>query len=50
MGLIFEWDEDKEDANLRKHGLSFEEAKRSSLILWPSRLQTQTTPEASAGT
>lgn len=27
MGLIFEWDEDKENANLRKHGLSFEEAK-----------------------
>ena len=27
MGLMFEWDEDKEDANLRKHGISFEEAK-----------------------
>lgn len=27
MGPTFEWDEDKEDANLRKHGVSFEEAK-----------------------
>ena len=27
MELIFEWDEDKAEANLRKHGVSFEEAK-----------------------
>ncbi len=27
MHLTFEWDEVKENANLRKHGVSFEEAK-----------------------
>jgi hypothetical protein len=27
MDLTFEWDEVKADANLRKHGVSFEEAK-----------------------
>lgn len=27
MSLIFEWDENKADQNLRKHGVSFEEAK-----------------------
>lgn len=27
MRLTFEWDEEKADANLRKHGVSFEEAK-----------------------
>ena len=26
MGLTFEWDEKKAAANLRKHGVSFEEA------------------------
>ncbi|MBI3622037.1 MAG: BrnT family toxin [Nitrospirae bacterium] len=26
MGLIFEWDEVKAGSNLRKHGISFEEA------------------------
>lgn len=26
MDLQFEWDEEKADANLRKHGVSFEEA------------------------
>ncbi len=26
MGLIFEWDDKKADLNLRKHGISFEEA------------------------
>ena len=27
MSLIFEWDEKKADDNLRKHGVSFDEAK-----------------------
>lgn len=27
MELIFEWDSDKAQSNLRKHGVSFEEAK-----------------------
>ena len=27
MSLTFEWDEKKADENLRKHGVSFEEAK-----------------------
>ncbi len=27
MSLIFEWDENKADENLRKHDVSFEEAK-----------------------
>lgn len=27
MNLIFEWDEEKANANLRKHKVSFEEAK-----------------------
>ena len=27
MSLIFEWDEKKADENLRKHGVSFDEAK-----------------------
>jgi len=27
MELTFEWDEEKAEANLRKHGVSFEEAK-----------------------
>ena len=27
MKLIFEWDEDKAQTNLRKHKISFEEAK-----------------------
>ncbi|QTA92316.1 BrnT family toxin [Desulfonema magnum] len=27
MNLTFEWDEEKADKNLRKHGVSFEEAK-----------------------
>lgn len=27
MGLTFEWDQDKADANLQKHRVSFEEAK-----------------------
>ncbi|MCO6454360.1 MAG: BrnT family toxin [Pirellulaceae bacterium] len=26
MGLAFEWDEDKAEANERKHGVTFEEA------------------------
>ena len=26
MGLTFEWDENKADRNLKKHGVSFEEA------------------------
>jgi uncharacterized DUF497 family protein len=26
MGLLFEWDEEKSRNNLRKHGVSFEEA------------------------
>lgn len=26
MGLLFEWDEQKARTNLRKHGISFEEA------------------------
>lgn len=26
MGLIFEWDEKKERANVRKHGINFAEA------------------------
>jgi uncharacterized protein len=26
MGLLFEWDEEKSRKNLRKHGVSFEEA------------------------
>jgi uncharacterized protein len=26
MGLTFEWDQDKAEANLKKHGISFEEA------------------------
>jgi uncharacterized DUF497 family protein len=26
MGLLFEWDEEKSRSNLRKHGVSFEEA------------------------
>jgi uncharacterized protein len=25
-GLAFEWDDDKEDSNIRKHGVSFLEA------------------------
>jgi len=27
LSLIFEWDEEKADENLRKHGVSFDEAK-----------------------
>jgi uncharacterized DUF497 family protein len=27
MGLTFEWDEEKDLANQKKHGISFEEAK-----------------------
>ena len=27
MALTFEWDEEKSKANLRKHGVSFDEAK-----------------------
>jgi uncharacterized DUF497 family protein len=27
LGVIFEWDEEKAAANLKKHGVSFEEAK-----------------------
>ena len=27
MGLTFEWDEDKSKRNVRKHGVTFEEAK-----------------------
>ena len=27
MQLLFEWDENKADINLKKHGVSFEEAK-----------------------
>lgn len=26
MALLFEWDEEKSQSNLRKHGVSFEEA------------------------
>ncbi|MBN1411664.1 MAG: BrnT family toxin [Spirochaetales bacterium] len=26
MGLVFEWDEDKAESNLKKHEVSFEEA------------------------
>ncbi len=26
MGLLFEWDEEKNRANIRKHGVSFDEA------------------------
>jgi uncharacterized DUF497 family protein len=27
MPLVFEWDEEKADSNLRKHGVNFDEAK-----------------------
>jgi len=27
MSLIFEWDEEKADANLKKHGVGFDEAR-----------------------
>ena len=28
MSLIFEWDEDKEEINMRKHGISFKIASK----------------------
>jgi uncharacterized protein len=31
MDLVFEWDEEKNRANVRKHGVSFEEARSAFL-------------------
>lgn len=44
MDLIFEWDVEKADGNLRKHGISFDEAK--SVFLDPLSI-TRSDPEHS---
>lgn len=44
MDLIFEWDVEKADHNLRKHGVSFDEAK--SVFLDPLSI-TRSDPEHS---
>ena len=31
MDLVFEWDEEKNRANVKKHGVSFEEARSAFL-------------------
>jgi uncharacterized DUF497 family protein len=42
MNLTFEWDEEKADKNLRKHGVTFDEAKTA---LRDSFLMTYPDPE-----
>ncbi len=32
--MIFEWDEAKNVSNVRKHGISFEDAKTISTLPW----------------
>ncbi len=44
MNLIFEWDEEKADNNLRKHGVTFDEAKT---VFRDSFLMTYPDPEHS---
>jgi uncharacterized DUF497 family protein len=38
MALVFEWDEAKADANLRKHGVSFDEARTIFGDLWSATM------------
>jgi uncharacterized DUF497 family protein len=40
MQFAFEWDEEKDLSNQRKHGVSFDEASRYSMT--PGRLQLST--------
>ena len=42
--LRFEWDHRKNQANRRKHGVTFEEAQTASLMRMQSNTMTQTIP------
>lgn len=42
--LIFEWDENKNEINRGKHGLSFEEAREVFMTIMLSFLTIPTTP------
>lgn len=43
MGYIFEWDTQKAELNLQKHGVAFEEASTVFGIRWLSCCRIQTT-------
>ena len=50
MPYQFEWDADKAAANLRKHGVSFDEAVTALAIRWRSSSRTQIIQSGRSGT
>lgn len=44
--MTFDWNDEKAATNLAKHGVSFDEARRSLPTLWPASLPILTTPSA----
>jgi uncharacterized DUF497 family protein len=50
MGLTFEWDEEKDLSNEKKHGVSFDEAKTFSMTRVRLRSQMNNTRMRKIGT
>ncbi|MEK6320810.1 MAG: BrnT family toxin [Acidobacteriota bacterium] len=42
MGLRFEWDREKAKQNLKKHGVSFEDASEVSVMRWQPNVEDTT--------